>query len=415
MLKQFGWIAGGRVIAAGLQLLTMTMVAREAGPSKFGVLAVALGVIVVAQTLFDFGVTTFILRHRAQEDFSDVRGALHTGLWLALLMAATLVLLGLIAGVWVGWSIALIAVLLGVWGAMDRAIDVILAIPTGAGDSTYTTISLVLRRGVVVLCLFLSRFVTVDPIQVFAISSICGSMFVLLLGIRGAANKGYFSSEATPWRRVLPQSRHYWFGSLAVQLRNLDSVIVAFAAGTYVSGQYGIASRVTTPLRIIPTSFAVALLPHAAKSKTRTLRNLAKPLLGIMVITALLFLGLAAAYPWISTLLLGSKYDDSILAVQLVCVSLAFAAVESQLASIMNAWDMSRDVARSAWVATLFCLVAVGPASILWGASGAGAVLGGVFVLNAIQLIGWYAWRKHKQKGSNDKLGEMPVQSTGKV
>lgn len=401
MLKQFGWIAGGRVIAAGLQLLTMTMVARYAGPSEFGVLAVILGLTLVAQTCFDRGITTFILRHRAQEDYGDVRGALQVGLRMAALMAVTLAAVSIVAAFLMEFGLLASFLLLALWGSMDRSIDLILAIPTGAGDSTYTTISLVLRRLITVAVLAFFGDSASGALTVFAVSSVCGSALVLLIGLCGAARNGYLSGSKTESGSVLRRSKHYWMSSLAVQLRNLDSLIVAGVSGAYVSGQYGIASRVTTPLRIIPTSFAVALLPHAAKSRTRDLRDLAKPLVGILIISAVLFVALAFAYPYASRVLLGDKYDDSIVAVQIVCISLAIASVESQLTSIMNAWDMSKYVARSAWVSTGCCLVAIGPASMFWGATGAAVVLGGAFMLNAVQLLIWYLVKEKRAEKEN--------------
>ncbi|MDZ7911455.1 MAG: oligosaccharide flippase family protein [Rhodococcus sp. (in: high G+C Gram-positive bacteria)] len=68
LVVQFTGIAGGRLVGALIQALSMVLLARISGPSGFGIFAAAYGVGLVLQTVLNFGFTPFLVRIRALGD-----------------------------------------------------------------------------------------------------------------------------------------------------------------------------------------------------------------------------------------------------------------------------------------------------------------------------------------------------------
>jgi O-antigen/teichoic acid export membrane protein len=65
MLRQFSWIAIGRVFSAGLQFFTFVLLANKVVPAEFGIIAAVVGAAVVPQAFLDFGMATYIVSARA--------------------------------------------------------------------------------------------------------------------------------------------------------------------------------------------------------------------------------------------------------------------------------------------------------------------------------------------------------------
>ncbi|MCJ1706809.1 oligosaccharide flippase family protein [Microbacterium sp. VKM Ac-2923] len=391
---QFAWASASRVGAALLQALLFILAARAVPPAEFGVLAAMLGVTTLLQTIFDMGVQTFTTRERAAR--GDV-GAIATALRFN---ARTSVLLAVVAAaIIVGAALVVdpafaLMLPLAVWVSAERTADVRLTISFADGDVRGNAINLLSRRALAIVLFLALVFVSVEPLLSYAfavaIAAIGSSIFANLY-VRGRVT----AVPDMSYRQLMRASWPYWLNSVATQARNLDSAITAGFAGAVEAGFFSVASRLTSPLRILPTTLSSVLLPNAAKSDGSRADTIALLRLAGLAWTATtaLYVALILTAPWFVPLLLGADYAGSVSAVQIVIAGLPFAALISLLSSILQGHGRKHFVATVSTVSVIACLAMVALGSSAWGAEGAAAALTVNFVAQSIAItIGFYIY-----------------------
>ncbi|EHK82632.1 polysaccharide biosynthesis protein [Rhodococcus pyridinivorans AK37] len=107
-----------------------------------------------------------------------------------------------------------------------------------------------------------------------------------------------------------------------------------------------------------------------------------------MAATALLYAVVAVIMPLVVPLVLGEDFDDSILIIQIVCGGLAFAAISSQMNSLLQGWGQLRQVAVISAITSISCLLGVAVAAIWWGGVGAAIALTASYILQVVLLAG---------------------------
>lgn len=391
---QFAWASASRVGAALLQALLFVLAARAVPPAEFGLLAAMLGVTTLLQTVFDMGVQTFTTRERAAR--GDV-GAIATALRFN---ARTSLLLAVVACAIIGGAAILLdpafalMLPLAVWVSAERTADVRLTISFADGDVRGNAINLLSRRALAILLFLLLVAGSVEPLLSYslavAIAAIGSSIFANFY-VRGRVT----AVADMTYRELMRASWPYWLNSVATQARNLDSAITAGFAGAAEAGFFSVASRLTSPLRILPTTLSSVLLPNAARSdgsrkETSSLLRLAAVAWSA---TTALYIALIIAAPWFVPLLLGADYSGSVLAVQIVVAGLPFAALISLLSSILQGHGRKHFVATVATVSVIACLAMVAVGASAWGAEGAAAALTVNFVGQATAIaLGFYRY-----------------------
>ncbi|MCD2141541.1 lipopolysaccharide biosynthesis protein [Rhodococcus pyridinivorans] len=383
--RQASWIVLGRLGGALIQAGSMALLARWIGPSEFGLFASAYGIALVLQTVIDLGLTTYIVRLRALEPTSEY-------LKEALRIVSRISILTGILGV-AGMSIMtwhdpryLPFIPFAVWIAVDRQVETWLAIPLADGDTIQNATSLVTRRSISFMVLIVAAATGFDPLLGYTFGLALGSTISCFVVME--KNRVPFRRFKVPARKVIETARPYWANSVATQLRNFDTLIVTAIAGTTQGGYYGAASRLTTPLRIIPTSFAQVLMPAAARSGKPGRKALLRSVIILMAATALLYAVVAVIMPLVVPLVLGEDFDDSILIIQIVCGGLAFAAISSQMNSLLQGWGQLRQVAVISAITSISCLLGVAVAAIWWGGVGAAIALTASYILQVVLLAG---------------------------
>lgn len=390
--RQFSWIAAGRGVGAGLQALSLVLVVRQVSPADFGVLAAALGLTVVIQSGFDFGLPTLAVKARSASASDPL-----VAVALRLNAISSVGMLVGLAGLWLALSFAdnayLSLVPLALSAAFERLSDTRLGIAVADGDARHNFVGLIGRRALAVAAfLILSLVLHVDPILAFTTSAALGafaswvySLFVIRVEAEPARNR----PTATI---VFRAAVHFWVNSFALQLRNLDATLATVFGGAVQGGFFGLASRLSVPLRLPATSMGAALLPAAARlsdaptsaaaGTRRLLRTAAIGwagcgvgyLVGILVVPILL------------PLLVGPDYDGAILPLQISLVGLCFAAFCSLAVPILQGWGRQRFVAATSVISTFVCLVGVLVGSLQAGAVGASVALAGSFAFQALLL-----------------------------
>lgn len=385
---QFAWVTSGRIVAALLQALSLILIARFVDPSEFGTLSAVLGLATVAQTAIDMGVGTYITRERAASpDSGGIATALRFNMLTSLVLTA--LVLGALTAVGVLLDPVYYLMLpLAFWVSGERNADARLAVVFADGDVWINVVNLLARRTVGILL-----FLALALAGVEALLAYCLAVAVAALLSSGFANLYVRRRVTVPasisYRQLVHESTPYWINSVATQARNLDVTIAGIFAGSVQAGFYATASRLTSPLRILPTSLASVLLPAASRASARShsLKPLLKVVVAVIGLMTVLYGIIFLLMPWIVPFALGDAYSDAVPTIQTVLVGLPFAAATSLFSSLLQGQGLKKFVATSASISTVACLVLVAILAPVWGSLGAGLALSISFVAQAVILI----------------------------
>ncbi|MDH6181872.1 O-antigen/teichoic acid export membrane protein [Microbacteriaceae bacterium SG_E_30_P1] len=384
---QFAWVSSGRILAAVLQAFGLVLVARSVSPGDFGVLAAFLGVAAVAQTVIDGGVSTFVIRERAARPGSgDIAVGLRfnnvTSTILGAVTGATVLLLG-----WLATPTYLLLLPLAVWIGAQRNADNRLSILIADGDAWINVSNLLARRALSVGIIATGIGIGLNPILAFALaeatSCAASAIFANVFIRRRVAPRSSLS-----FAKLLRSSSPYWVHSMATQARNLDSLLVGLAAGPTQAGFYSSGSRLTNPLRILPNSLSVVLMPEAtrAHANSRSMKPFLK-LSGIMVLaTLVLAVALVVLTPWAVQFGLGKEYVPAIPAVQVTVAALPLWSAISLLQAILQSTGNKRAVAVTSTTFAVIALAGVAIGANQWGATGAAFAVTASLVVQAATL-----------------------------
>lgn len=390
LVTQSVWILTGRAIGAVLQAVSMALLARWSGVAEFGFFAAAYGAAIFVQEAAGFGLRTYLVRMRAQYPDAKIVGGLlrletRIDLWVAGI--------GFLAAVAAAILDARCALLipLAIWLAADKHTEAWLAIPLSDGSAWQNSVSLVARRAGA-LAIFLGAVSAgveagVSFATGLAVSSLASALFLRSRISTYVRTAGKIIS----FRETFRATRSYWINSLAAQARNMDTVIVGAILGAGAAGYYGAAARLTTPLQMIPSSFASVLMPAAAKAKSGD-RSIIKPTIFLLIVSAIFYAVIASFTPIVVPAVLGDEYAGAVRVIQVVCVGLTFSSAASQLNALLQGWGYPAPVARISVTSTSACLVSVAGASMLFGVMGAGVALAGSYALQTVLLL--FAARK---------------------
>lgn len=385
LASQFSWVLFGRVLAAAIQAGLVIVLARALGPTEFGILSAVLGVTIVLQAVADLGLAKMILRERADGSLPQLVAG---GLWLNSvstrilggIVGIGLLLLGLIVN-----SVYLLMIPLAISVAGEKNADTWLGIALADGDAKLNTINLVSRRAASLLLFIVISKLGLNPMLAYSVSVAAAAVGSVLFAksVVGDALRG----ERTPLKTTLKVARPYWANTLSSQLRNLDVAIVGSVAAANTAGFYATAARLSGPLRMLPTSLGVVLLPRAAQVKGGSI----KPIVKILAVTgplfAFMYLALAFVVPWLVELALGGEYEPVVLPLQIVLFGLVFAAISSLVEPVLQGVGLQKSVAFVSVVTTFYILICMALLTAWNGEVGAAIALASGFVIESLGLL----------------------------
>lgn len=383
--RQFSGILIGRLAGAVIQAFSMAMLARWVGPAQFGLFASAYGVAIIVQTVADLGITTYLVRVRALAPTDGSIGLLlglagRINFWISVAGVGALS----IAAFYDHRFIPLIP--MAIWAGADKQVETWLAIPLADGMTWQNATSLVFRRLMALVFLLAAKAAGLDPFVGFTFGLAMSSL-LSAYGVMRKNRRQVSVNSSRSIRELLCLARPFWVNSVGTQARNLDTLFVGLLLNPTAAGFYGAASRLTTPLRMIPTSFAAVLMPAASRTANGDRRNLVRSTALMAAATTVMYLGLSALLPTVIPMVLGAEFDGAVSVIQIVCVGLVFAAIASQLSALMQGWGHVNAVAAISTFSTVVCLggiVVLGP---IYGAVGAGFALALSYVLQVVAML----------------------------
>jgi O-antigen/teichoic acid export membrane protein len=401
LARLFGGIFVGRVLAAVAQAGTLILLARALGPKDFAVVSGVLGLLVFASSVIDFGVTSATTRAVATQASAQVKRLRFLNLWCsafgALLFSFGLLMYGASLGTGVGISLAL----LGVWAGVDRLAEIRLAVLIGSKKGRAVVANLALRR-VVALAAVVAAYLWWPQaiVAALAVGSIVGSILVVSrTRMRDRVEShvaGRVDASDKDWRLALRESLPFWVNSMAAQSRQLDVIVVGWVSGSVAAAAaYAPVSRLVSPLRLLPTTFAQASLAVASSRPGRRNESLGLTALAVLPSLALFtIVGVFANY-WVPALL-GQEYAPSVPILQVVLFGLVFAAATSVQTSLLQARGHEKTVAIVSVITGGLALVLVAVGTGIGGGVGAGVGLTVGYALQSLALA-WASFRENQQ------------------
>ncbi|WP_334683881.1 oligosaccharide flippase family protein [Arthrobacter sp. CAN_A214] len=397
LAEQFAWTSGGRIISALVQAVTYLLIARDAGPQLFAAVAVAIGLATVLQSIFDLGISTYLVKERALNPDSVY---VHAGLLVnrfasgGLLIFSSLLLLG--AGVILNPDyISLVP--LALWVAGDRFIETRLGLAIADGKAHIASTNLFLRRTISLSIYLLVTFCGVPPLAAVSASFSASTLISLICmpKLKYSVLSGERNQRALI-RDVIRLSRPFWFNSVATQVRNIDTLVVSGVGGLTTGGLYGLVARAIGPLRILSTSLSAVLLPAASRAGGSSLSHLRRSV-GVLIVSLAVFYSLIVVIvPYVVPAFLGSAYEGAVFPMQIVIGSLIFASVASLLNAVLQATGREWYVAHVSATTSLLTLLLCGLGAVVAGAVGAAIGVAVTFVVQALALLHVYYKKDNK-------------------
>jgi O-antigen/teichoic acid export membrane protein len=386
MNAQFASILSARILANVLQAVNVIVLARAVTPSDIGMTSAIIGFCMVLFTVTDFGLSTLISKSFAREDHVMVASALRY-------TTITTWLFGLLAfGIGIGLSarhlipLSLTALILSV--AIDRCVEYRLSVPIAADSKIVPSSSILLRRGVQFLVFIALVVADVPALWAYALAQLIGAMAGYLQSTHFLRSRVVKVTTLLPWKTVFENSFAFFINSVTAQISTLDTFLVSAFAGAHSAGLYAAASRVTSPLILIPGTLASTVLPPAARATPTQARKvglrLSVMLPAVLIVVAPV--GFFVAEP-LCALIYGEEYRAAGHALSILVLGIPFAVLAAALSAVLQAQGEERFVAK---VGIAFALTFVSAIAVGGHVHGAvGAAIGGCLAsaANCLPLV----------------------------
>lgn len=395
MRAQFFSIISARLLANVLQAVNVMILARAVAPSEIGMTSAVIGFCMVLFTVTDFGLSTLVSKSFANNDHAMVVSALRYTTMTTWVFG----LFGLAVGL--GLSaldvipLSLTVLILSV--AVDRCVEYRLSVPIAANSKAIPASSILLRRGIQFVAFVAMVF---SPVAALLPGGGVGALWAYSLAQLFGAFVGYLQStlflrkmvtkvsKRVPLRDVFTRAFAFFVNSVTAQISTLDTFLVSMFAGVHNAGLYAAASRVTSPLILIPGTLASTVLPPAARATPQQARSIGVKLTVALPIALVVCapVGFLIAGP-LCALLYGEAYREAGHALAVLFLGIPFAILAAALGAILQAQGSEQYVAGVGVAFALCFITAIGIGGSMYGA--VGAAIGGATAsaANCIPLV----------------------------
>ncbi len=320
---QVSWSLAARILAAGLQLAVIILLARGLPPGRFAGVSTVNVILLMITAINGFGLIRQIEYRRSVDRDDPTLPALYaTRLRYAYASA-----LGWVAAMLAMWAITghgIYAALLpaAIWLLAEQITQTWNGISIVDGRAHELVWSYLSRRAPVVGVLGIALVAGLDVVWAWTVGLALGGMLAFVQAVR----------RQEPWaRRLVPPRRRpgrhvahdfgYWLSQVGDQLRDFD-VPALSVIQTHAAGIYALPARLLRPMNMIAAATAQIAFPTLSRRRQVTRREL---MLGVLagslpsVVVALVLLALAGFLP----ALVGDEYEASVPIMRIVCVGAA--------------------------------------------------------------------------------------------
>jgi O-antigen/teichoic acid export membrane protein len=383
----FTGILGGRVASAGAQALTFALLARALSQREFVVVGAVLGALVFVAAVTDMGAGAAATRAAAQRNNERLRSLSRLNLFTAagagVVSAAGLTLMVVASnGRFSPWFVGL-----GMWLWLERLAEFNLSTLIGEARSLAVATSIAVRR---ITPLLPVAWTTVQDsedmvIPALVIGYVIGTFPFAVVG-RWRAPRGVKMNEFRSIRSGVSEAVPFWINSIAAQSRQLDILIVSGMGTQSAAAAYAPVSRLIAPLRMLPTTFAQAILSIASSAPPSDKMSRWRLSVVVGVSAVIIFAPVAIYADEMMVAVFGNQYADSGGTLRGVTLGLVFAAVSSVQTSVLQASGRERVVAGVNASIAVVSLLGIAFGAALKGSEGAAIGLAMGFILQAAAL-----------------------------
>jgi O-antigen/teichoic acid export membrane protein len=320
---QVSWSLAARILAAGLQLAVIILLARGLPPSRFAGVSTVNVILLMITAINGFGLIRQIEYRRSVDRDDPTLPALYaTRLRYAYASA-----LGWVAAMLALWAITgngTYAALLpaAIWLLAEQITQTWNGISIVDGRAHELVWSYLSRRAPVVGVLGIALVAGLDVVWAWTVGLALGGILAFVQAVR--RQEPWARHLVPPRRQPGPRVSHdfgYWLSQVGDQLRDFDVPALA-AVDIHAAGIYALPARLLRPMNMIAAATAQIAFPTLSRRRQVTRRHL---MLGVLagslpsVVVALALLALAGFLP----ALVGDEYEASVPIMRIVCVGAA--------------------------------------------------------------------------------------------
>lgn len=402
--KNITLVIFGQISSLIINFLAITFAARLLGVETFGKFNYLVAYIGIISKVFDFGLSPIILREYSK-DYSNI-GVLNNGLMLRILgVILTFLLLNLSLFVfscsYLEFILLNILLMNIIFSSKILFVREILEIPFKANLRMTVPVLVMLFDNIFLLILIymLPMFgVTLTKlVVVFVIANIPGFLFIAAKSFRTFKFRFNFDKNQIFWllKEAFPI---YIYIAFTTVYQQIDIVYLEKFDSSYSTGIYSSASRLTTPLNIIPSSLVIALFPIIVRNiNLNPLQNIKiiQVVLKILFVIAVCFsLVFYFKSEFIIRLIYGNEFAKASVPTSILLFTQIFVFLSFFLLDIITAYNKQKYNFVYAFIVLIIDVIMLylfTPQYSFYGASFAKAIsfaLGFVFICIALRKIG---------------------------
>ncbi|WP_368806823.1 lipopolysaccharide biosynthesis protein [Kocuria sabuli] len=253
-------------MAAVAQTCSLVLLARWSSTGDFGLVIAVQSVVTAMTWMLGLGLGPYMSVVRARNrEHGDVQGIYRLNKIISSVLVALLSVIVLMTMLWDGrawWFLPLVLAL-----GFQRDAAVLNSIAVADGQTGLFSSNLALRR-VLALVSFVVGVMSSLPVAFAFSMSIAASEAACNWRLRRMIDFVPLRSQPMDVRRIVQDSKHYWWDTVSGQIRLLDVPVVGIALGPIASGLLAVPSKIGSPIMMIPTSLATLVLPRTSAAGT---------------------------------------------------------------------------------------------------------------------------------------------------
>ncbi|MGD6980976.1 lipopolysaccharide biosynthesis protein [Citricoccus sp. CH26A] len=388
LLRQLGSMGGARGLEALIQAVLLILLARELGPTLFGIVAIYHAVHSVIFIVVGMNTATFVVREEALGRPDLAHGALRMN---SILLTCALGLL-LAGSLYVADKplicLAVAANAFGAWSQQlgDNRLSLALA-----HHKVRPSVTAVSARSISSLLVFLGLLsLHANAALAFGVARVGAGLVGLGLVFLLVPRAGKIEKASA--RRVTREQFPLAVAPGVAALRQFDTVIVTLISGLAASGLYSAVSRIASPLVLFSAAINPVVIPRVAKAPQDKVVKLFDLLFVGLILLTLLPLALIPCAEWMVVSIFGLEFSGGGVVMIWMLLRVGEVTIGPVLAGILQARRLDRTVAVNAVLFTAFMLIGTLVGALHSGAAGAAAGVAIVGLLGRTRL--WLVGRR---------------------
>lgn len=319
VIKNAFWLYFSEIVSKGLRLVIYLLIARNLGPSNFGIFEYFYSFVGIFFIIADFGVTTlFIREYQQREDkIKYLNNAFSLKILLSLCFAITAIIFFPLAKKVGDFWLYFLVVLFYALSHLEIFFEAyFLAIQKTEKRFFFNLVNPVLMLLVIIVGLNLHKDILI-VFWAYLLGMLFGLIFAYLIFLSEKREK--LSLDFSLIKYYLKNGLALsLFGALGYILFGVDRILLGHFRSLNEVGIYSVASRIVGALMFLPGIFGASLYPYLAKkavkndSKTRFFKIFYKLIFLSLIIGIILSVIIYFLSPWLIIYLFGKEYLPAI-------------------------------------------------------------------------------------------------------